>query len=81
MKQFAALVADEAGEAVSIHQYTMQMPLADIRTGVLTLIKGKINTQNRLTSQVDKIFKLAFAPLDVEALKDDSHRCHVRCCA
>ncbi|MGO1513029.1 MAG: ATP-dependent RNA helicase HrpA [Psychrobacter sp.] len=72
MKQFAALVADEAGEAVSIHQYTdVNAALQAHRTGVLTLIKGKLSAKKKqLTSQVDKIFKLAFAPLgDMEALK------------
>ncbi|MEN2750840.1 ATP-dependent RNA helicase HrpA [Psychrobacter sp. FBL11] len=72
MKQFAALVADEAGEAVSIHQYTdVNAALQAHRIGVLTLIKGKLGAKRKqLTSQVDKIFKLAFAPLgDMEKLK------------
>ncbi|MGP5492020.1 ATP-dependent RNA helicase HrpA [Psychrobacter celer] len=72
MKQFAALVADEAGEAVSIHQYTdVNAALQAHRIGVLTLIKGKLGAKRKqLTSQIDKIFKLAFAPLgDMEALK------------
>ena len=72
MKQFAALVADEAGEAVSIHQYTdVNAALQAHRNGVLTLIKGKLGAKKKqLTSQVDKIFKLAFAPLgDMEKLK------------
>ncbi|WP_228138826.1 ATP-dependent RNA helicase HrpA [Psychrobacter sp. P2G3] len=72
MKQFAALVADEAGEAVSIHQYTdVNAALQAHRIGVLTLIKGKLGAKKKqLTSQVDKIFKLAFAPLgDMEKLK------------
>ncbi|MGE6331440.1 ATP-dependent RNA helicase HrpA [Psychrobacter pacificensis] len=72
MKQFAALVADEAGEAVSIHQYTdVNAALQAHRIGVLTLIKGKLGAKKKqLTSQVDKIFKLAFAPLgDIEKLK------------
>lgn len=72
MKQFAALVADEAGEAVSIHQYTdVNAALQAHRIGVLTLIKGKLGAKKKqLTSQIDKIFKLAFAPLgDMEALK------------
>ncbi|MGP5546295.1 ATP-dependent RNA helicase HrpA [Psychrobacter alimentarius] len=72
MKQFSALVADEAGEAVSIHQYTdVNAALQAHRIGVLTLIKGKLGAKKKqLTSQIDKIFKLAFAPLgDMEKLK------------
>ncbi|WP_227670223.1 ATP-dependent RNA helicase HrpA [Psychrobacter namhaensis] len=72
MKQFAALVADEAGDAVSIHQYTdVNAALQAHRVGVLTLIKGKLGAKKKqLTSQVDKIFKLAFAPLgDMDKLK------------
>ncbi|MGP5551412.1 ATP-dependent RNA helicase HrpA [Psychrobacter namhaensis] len=72
MKQFAALVADEAGDAVSIHQYTdVNAALQAHRIGVLTLIKGKLGAKKKqLTSQVDKIFKLAFAPLgDMDKLK------------
>ena len=72
MKQFAALVADDAGEAVSIHQYTdVNAALQAHRIGVLTLIKSKLGAKKKqLTSQVDKIFKLAFAPLgDMEKLK------------
>ncbi|WP_367103358.1 ATP-dependent RNA helicase HrpA [uncultured Psychrobacter sp.] len=72
MKQFSALVADEAGDAVSIHHYTdVNAALKAHRTGVLTLIKGKLGAKKKqLTSQIDKIFKLAFAPLgDMEKLK------------
>ena len=72
MKQFAALVADASGEAVSIHQYTdVNAALQAHRIGVLTLIKGKLGAKKKqLTSQIDKIFKLAFAPLgDMEKLK------------
>ncbi|GAA0319390.1 ATP-dependent RNA helicase HrpA [Psychrobacter aestuarii] len=72
MKQFSALVADEAGEAVSIHEYTdVTAALQAHRIGVLTLIKGSLGAKKKqLTSQIDKIFKLAFAPLgDLEALK------------
>lgn len=72
MKQFAALVADKAGEAVSIHQYTdVTAALQAHRIGVLTLIKGQLGAKKKqLTSQIDKSFKLAFAPLgDMEALK------------
>ena len=72
MKQFSALVTDEAGDAVSIHQYTdVNAALQAHRTGVLTLIKAKLGAKKKqLTSQIDKIFKLAFAPLgDMEKLK------------
>ncbi len=72
MKQFSALVKDKAGEAVSIHQYTdVNAALLAHRNGVLTLIKAKLGTKKKqLTSQIDKIFKLAFAPLgDMEKLK------------
>ena len=72
MKQFAALVADEAGEAVSIHQYTdVNAALQAHRIGVLALIKSKLGAKKKqLTSQVDSIFKLAFAPLgDMGKLK------------
>lgn len=72
MKQFAALVADDAGEAVSIHQFTdVTAALKAHRKGVLTLIKNQLGAkQKQLTSQVDKAFKLAFAPLgDMEKLK------------
>ena len=72
MKQFAALVADEAGTAVSIHQYTdVNAALHAHRIGVLTLMNAKLGAKKKqLTSQIDKIFKLAFAPLgDMEALK------------
>ena len=72
MKQFAALVADEAGSAVSIHQYTdVNAALQAHRIGVLTLMKGQLGAKKKqLTSQIDGIFKLAFAPLgDMEKLK------------
>lgn len=72
MKQFSALVADEAGEAVSIHQYTdVNAALQAHRIGILTLIKAKLGAKKKqLTGQIDKIFKLAFAPLgDMERLK------------
>nr|WP_317198803.1 ATP-dependent RNA helicase HrpA [uncultured Psychrobacter sp.] len=72
MKQFAALVADSSGTAVSIHQYTdVNAALKAHRIGVLALIKSKLGAkQKQLTSQIDKIFKLAFAPLgDMDKLK------------
>ncbi|HAO59693.1 MAG TPA: ATP-dependent helicase, partial [Psychrobacter sp.] len=72
MKEFSALVADEAGEAVTIHQFTdVTAALKAHRKGVLTLIRSKLGAkQKQLTSQIDKTFKLAFAPLgDMEKLK------------
>ncbi|WP_227430856.1 ATP-dependent RNA helicase HrpA [Psychrobacter sp. I-STPA6b] len=72
MKQFSALVADEQGEAVSIHHYTdITACLKAHRQGVLTLIKGQLGAkQKQLTSQIDKAFKLAFAPLgEMDKLK------------
>ena len=72
MKQFAALVTDKTGEAVSIHQYTdVSAALQAHRIGVLTLIKKQLGAKKKqLTSQIDAVFKLAFAPLgDMEKLK------------
>ena len=72
MKEFSALMADEAGEAVTIHQFTdVTAALKAHRKGVLTLIRSKLGAkQKQLTSQIDKTFKLAFAPLgDMEKLK------------
>jgi len=72
MKEFSALVADEAGEAVTIHQFTdVTAALKAHRKGVLTLIRTKLGAkQKQLTSQIDKTFKLAFAPLgDMDKLK------------
>ncbi|WP_051086841.1 ATP-dependent RNA helicase HrpA [Psychrobacter lutiphocae] len=72
MKEFSALVADEAGEAVTIYQFTdVTAALNTHRKGVLTLIKLQLGAkQKQLTSQIDKTFKLAFAPLgDMEKLK------------
>lgn len=53
------------GTAVSIHQFTdITAALAAHRVGVLTLVKNKLGAkQKQLTSQIDKVFKLAFAPL------------------
>lgn len=73
MKEFAALVSDDAGKAVSIHQFTdLTAALQAHRQGVLTLIKGSLGArQKQLTGQIDKAFKLAFAPLgDLEKLKN-----------
>ncbi|WP_296405615.1 ATP-dependent RNA helicase HrpA [Psychrobacter sp.] len=72
MKEFSALVADVAGDAVTIHQFTdVTAALKAHRKGVLTLIRSKLGAkQKQLTSQIDKTFKLAFAPLgDMDKLK------------
>ncbi|PID64787.1 MAG: ATP-dependent helicase, partial [Gammaproteobacteria bacterium] len=66
IKEFSALVTDKENEkAVSIQQFTdVGVALTAHRTGVLTLVKNKLGArQKQLTSQIDKAFKLAFAPL------------------
>lgn len=72
MQEFLALQADQAGQAVFIAQFTeLNAALSAHKTGVLTLIKNKLGAkQKQLTGQIDKAFKLAFAPLgDLEKLK------------
>ncbi|AKG13454.1 ATP-dependent RNA helicase HrpA [Moraxella bovoculi] len=72
MQEFSALKAGKAGTAVSIAQFTeLKSALSTHKQGVLALIKSKLGAkQKQLTSQVDKTFKLAFAPLgDLEKLK------------
>ncbi len=72
MQEFSALKADKAGTAVSIAVFTeIGAALNAHKQGVLTLIKSKLGAkQKQLTSQIDKAFKLAFAPLgDLEKLK------------
>lgn len=72
MVQYAALVPDDKEQAVFIQQYTdLKSALKAHRKGVLTLIKNQLGAkQKQLTSQIDKAFKMAFAPLgDLEALK------------
>ncbi|MCL1622830.1 ATP-dependent RNA helicase HrpA [Moraxella sp. Tifton1] len=65
MQEFSALKADQAGMAVSIAQFTeLNSALNTHKDGVLTLIKSKLGAkQKQLTGQIDKAFKLAFAPL------------------
>lgn len=73
MQEFSALKADKTGAAVSIAQFTeLRSALNTHKNGVLALIKAKLGArQKQLTSQVDKAFKLAFAPLgDLEKLKN-----------
>lgn len=72
MQEFSALKADKAGVAVSIAQFTeLKSALNTHKHGVLALIKSKLGAkQKQLTGQIDKAFKLAFAPLgDLEKLK------------
>ncbi|MDO4442225.1 MAG: DUF3418 domain-containing protein, partial [Moraxella sp.] len=72
MQEFSALKADKAGTAVSIAQFTeLKSALNTHQTGVLSLIKAKLGAkQKQLTGQIDKAFKLSFAPLgDLEKLK------------
>lgn len=72
MQEFSALKADKVGSAVSVAQFAeLITALNTHKHGVLTLIKTKLGAkQKQLTSQIDKAFKLAFAPLgDLEKLK------------
>lgn len=73
MQEFSALKADKTQSAVFIATFTeINTALAEHKKGVLTLIKGRLGAkQKQLTSQIDKAFKLAFAPLgDLEKLKN-----------
>lgn len=73
MQEFSALKADAAQSAVFIATFTeINAALAEHKKGVLTLIKGHLGAkQKQLTGQIDKAFKLAFAPLgDLEKLKN-----------
>ena len=73
MQEFSALKADTAQSAVFIATFTeINAALAEHKKGVLTLIKGRLGAkQKQLTGQIDKAFKLAFAPLgDLEKLKN-----------
>ena len=77
IRQFSALVADKEQDAsdknaVSIQQFTdVQAALNAHRQGLLALISNELGAKaKQLTSQIDKNFKLAFAPLgDLEKLK------------
>ncbi|OAV29014.1 ATP-dependent helicase HrpA [Moraxella catarrhalis] len=73
MQEFSALKADATQSAVFIATFTeINAALAEHKKGVLTLIKGRLGAkQKQLTGQIDKAFKLAFAPLgDLEKLKN-----------
>ncbi len=74
LQEFLALSADMSANstAVDIHHFSdLQTALITHKTGVLTLIKAQLSSrQKQLTSQIDKAFKMAFAPLgDLEKLK------------
>lgn len=73
MQEFSALQNDKNAQAVCIAQFTeLSMALKTHQQGVLTLVKLKLGAkQKQLTGQIDKAFKLAFAPLgDLEKLKN-----------
>lgn len=70
---FSALTPDKTGKAVNIADYTdLGQTLSVHKRGVLALIKAKLGSrQKQLTGQIDKAFKMAFAPLgDLEKLKE-----------
>lgn len=73
IKQFSALVVDsEQREKVSIHHFTdIYSAINAHYQGVLALMRNELGAKaKQLTSQIDKSFKLAFAPLgDLEKLK------------
>ncbi|VEG13445.1 ATP-dependent RNA helicase HrpA [Moraxella cuniculi] len=73
MQQFSALQPDKLGNATFIATFTeIGAALNTHQKGVITLIKSKLGAkQKQLTGQIDKAFKLAFAPLgDLEKLKN-----------
>ncbi|WP_049236005.1 ATP-dependent RNA helicase HrpA [Moraxella canis] len=73
MQEFSALKADATQSAVFIATFTeINAALAEHKKGILALIQGRLGAkQKQLTSQIDKAFKLAFAPLgDLEKLKN-----------
>lgn len=81
IKQFSALVTDKNDDknaeknliqGVSIHHFTdLSSAMTTHYQGVLALIRNELGAKaKQLTSQIDKSFKLAFAPLgDLEKLK------------
>lgn len=76
MQQFSALTVANAkgqgGDKVAVGQFSdLDKTLATHKMGVLTLIKARLGAkQKQLSGQIDKAFKLAFAPLgDLEKLK------------
>lgn len=78
IKQFSALVADTSDNDgdknhVAIQQFTdLPTALKQHRQGVLALLKNDLGAKaKQLTSQIDKNFKLAFAPLgELDKLKN-----------
>lgn len=70
MQEFSALT--QKGEKVALGQFSdLDKALTTHKMGVLTLIKQRLGAkQKQLSGQIDKAFKLAFAPLgDLEKLK------------
>lgn len=73
IQEFMALKADKAGSAVSIAHYNdLSLAMKTHKKGVLSLIALALGAkQKQLIGQIDKAFKLAFAPLgDLEVLKN-----------
>lgn len=78
IKQFSALVAEDTPtytekQTVAIQQFTdVSVALKKHRQGLLALIGNELGAKaKQLTSQIDKNFKLAFAPLgELDKLKD-----------
>lgn len=68
---FFALSPDETGKVVAVEFGDLAGALAMHKKGVLSLVKMTLGAkQKQLTSQIDKAFKMAFAPLgDLEKLK------------
>ncbi|MDO4700884.1 MAG: ATP-dependent RNA helicase HrpA [Moraxella sp.] len=71
MQVFFALLADKTGKVAVAEFSDFGEAMATHKAGVLSLIKLKLGAkQKQLASQIDKAFKLAFAPLgDLEKLK------------
>lgn len=72
VQEFSALLADKQGLAVDMVRDTnVANALQTHKQGVLALIKARLSSkQKQLTAQIDKAFKMAFAPLgDLEKLK------------
>ncbi|UZA25530.1 ATP-dependent RNA helicase HrpA [Moraxella bovis] len=68
---FFALSPDETGKVAVMEFGDLTGALAMHKKGVLSLVKLTLGAkQKQLTSQIDKVFKMAFAPLgDLEKLK------------
>ncbi|WP_066799906.1 ATP-dependent RNA helicase HrpA [Moraxella oblonga] len=68
---FFALNADATGKVAVVEFGDLQKALITHKAGVLSLVKLTLGAkQKQLTSQIDKAFKMAYAPLgDLEKLK------------